>query len=137
MNKVILIGNLVKNPEISETNNGTAYCKFTVATTRRYQNAEGEKETDFTNVVVWKKLAELCGEYLAKGRKVAVVGELRTRSYEVDGSKRYISEVLADEVEFLTPRQEVEIKQSAPPSKNVRQSSFEDLQPVDDGDLPF
>lgn len=127
MNKIILIGNLTKDPEMNETNNGTTYCKFTVATSRRYANQDGKRETDFTNVVVWKNLSELCKEYLSKGRKVAVVGELRTRSYEAeDGSKRYISEVLADEVEFLSPKDKDENPKSKP-----------ELIPCDDQDLPF
>ena len=128
MNKVILIGNLTKDPEVSETNNGNTYAKFTVATTRRYANQDGEKETDFTNVVVWKKLAELCGEYLSKGKKVAVVGELRNRSYEADdGTKRYITEVLADEVEFLSPKDKDE----------KAQKHAAEMTPCNDQDLPF
>ena len=127
MNKIMLIGNLVRDPEMNETNGGTVYCKFTIATSRKYANADGERETDFTNVVAWKKLAELCGEYLAKGRKVAVVGELRTRSYEADdGSKRYITEVLADEVEFLSPKDKDEKPKGRP-----------EMTPCDDQDLPF
>lgn len=105
MNKVILIGNLTKEPEMRYTQNGTAVCTFTVAVSRRYASKDGNRETDFFPVVAWNKLGEICGAYLSKGHKAAVVGELQTRSYEAkDGTKRYITEIMAEQVDFLTPR---------------------------------
>jgi len=103
MNKVILIGNLTRDPELSHPgDNGTACCRFTLAVSRRYADKNGERKGDYINIVVWRELAELCGEYLAKGRKAAVIGSLQTRSYDgQDGLKRYVTEVVADEVEFL------------------------------------
>ncbi|MDR0840135.1 MAG: single-stranded DNA-binding protein [Christensenellaceae bacterium] len=105
MNKVILIGNLTRDPEIRATGSGTNVCSFSIAVNRRFSNKDGEKQTDFFNIVAWRQLADLCGKYLAKGRKVCVIGELQNRNYEgKDGTKRYTTEVIADEVEFLTPR---------------------------------
>ena len=102
MNKVILIGNLTKDPELITTNSGNKVAKFTLAVSRSFTNAEGERETDFINIVVWGNMAENCGKYLSKGRKCAVVGEIRNRSYEAqDGTRRYVTEVLANAVEFL------------------------------------
>lgn len=105
MNKVILIGNLTKDPELITTNSSNKVAKFTLAVSRSFTNAEGERETDFINIVVWGNMAENCGKYLSKGRKCAVVGEIRNRSYEAqDGTRRYVTEVLANAVEFLGNR---------------------------------
>lgn len=105
MNKVFLTGNLTKDPDVRTTGGGTSVCTFRIAVTRRFQNQQGERVSDFFDVVAWRQLADLCGRYLAKGRKVAVVGELLTRSYDAkDGTKRYVTEIVADEIEFLSPR---------------------------------
>ena len=132
MNKVILIGNLTKDIELQTTNSGVSVGKFTLAVGRRFANANGDKETDFINIVVWRELAENCAKYLSKGRKCAVVGELQTRSYDAqDGTKRYITEVNASEVEFLGGKQN-EDNAGSPPNNN-------ELQPIDDNDAnwPF
>ena len=104
MNKVYLIGNLTRDPEMRSTSTGIAVCNFSIAVNRRFKNAQtGQQETDFFNIVAWRQLAELCGRYLAKGRKVAVFGSIQTRTYEAqDGSKRSAFAIVADEVEFLT-----------------------------------
>ena len=100
-----MIGNLTKDPEVRSTGSGVSVCSFRIAVTRRFAGQGGERVSDFFDVVAWRSLAELCGKYLAKGRKVAVVGELQTRTYDAkDGTKRYVTEIVADEVEFLTPR---------------------------------
>ena len=108
MNKVFLIGNLTKDPEMRSTQSGVAVCNFTIAVNRRFRNAQtGQQETDFLNVIAWRQLAELCNKYLAKGRKVAVTGSIQTRTYEAkDGSKRTTWDIVADEVEFLTQNQQ-------------------------------
>ena len=107
MNKVILVGNLTKDPELSETPSGVAVCKFSLAVSRDYTNAEGNRDTDFFNITVWRSRAENCGKYLKKGNKVAIVGSLQTRSYEdKDGIKRNVTDIIASEVEFLTPKQQ-------------------------------
>ena len=104
MNKVYLIGNLTRDPEMRSTSTGIPVCNFSIAVNRRFKNAQtGQQETDFFNIVAWRQLAELCGRYLAKGRKVAVFGSIQTRTYEAqDGSKRTAFDIVADEVEFLS-----------------------------------
>ena len=104
MNKVYLIGNLTRDPEMRSTSNGIPVCNFSIAVNRRFRNAQtGQQETDFFNIVAWRQLADLCGRYLAKGRKVAVFGSIQTRTYEAqDGSKRSAFDIVADEVEFLS-----------------------------------
>lgn len=105
MNKAILIGNLTRDPESGSTTSGVNYCRFTIAVNRRFTNQAGEREADFIPIVAWRKQADLCAKYLAKGRKVAVVGAIQPRSYDgQDGVKRYVTEVVADEVEFLSPK---------------------------------
>ena len=111
MNRVILIGNLTKDPEFNTTNSGISVCRFTVAVNRKFKNENGESESDFINIVTWRGLADNCGKYLHKGNKVSVCGSIQTRSYDTpDGTKRYVTEVIADEVEFLTPVKENENK---------------------------
>lgn len=104
MNHIILVGNLASDVELRQTGQGTAVGTFRVAVNRRTANANGEREADFIPVVVWKGLAESCAKYLSKGRKVAVHGCLQTRSYEdKEGKKRTAFEVVAGDVEFLSP----------------------------------
>lgn len=105
MNKANMIGNLTADPELRVTPAGVPVCKFTIAVNRRYKDKNGNAITDFFNVVAWRQLGEICAKYLAKGHKCGVVGELQNHSYEAkDGSKRYKTELVADEVEFLTPK---------------------------------
>lgn len=103
VNKVIIVGNLGKDPEVRFTPAGQAVCNFTVATDEEWKDKAGEKQkrTEWHKVVVWGKLAELCGEYLKKGRQCYVEGRLQTREYEKDGQKHYSTEVVASEVTFL------------------------------------
>ena len=100
MNSIILIGRLTKDPELRYTPNGKAVCSFTLAVDRPYSG--DKKEADFINIGVWNKVGENCAQYLSKGRKAAVQGRLQIRSYEDDkGYKKYITEVVANSVEFL------------------------------------
>lgn len=102
LNRVILIGNLAQDPELRYTPDGTPVANFTIAVNRSYTNQNGEREADFIPVVVWRKQAERCSEYLSKGSQVAVDGRLQVRSYEDrDGIRRKASEVVAWRVEFL------------------------------------
>lgn len=135
MNKVILVGNLTRDPELSETPSGVAVCRFAIAVTRDYANSDGNRETDFFNITVWRGRAENCGKYLKKGNKVAVVGSLQNRSYEdKDGIKRNVTDVTANEVEFLTPR----IAQSDGDVTVVTERRVPPkLEPIDDNQLPF
>ena len=102
LNKAILIGRLTKDPELRSTSNNISVTSFTIAVDRNFTNQQGEREADFIPVVAWRSLAETCARYLTKGRLVAVSGRMQVRSYEGnDGLKRYITEVVADEVQFL------------------------------------
>ena len=131
MNKVILIGNLTKDPELTTTNSGLSVCRFTLAVPRRFSNAEGERETDFLNVTVWRNQAENCNKYLRKGSKASVIGSLQTRSYDAqDGTKRYVTDIVAEEVEFLSSRQNGE-------DREKKDEEVAKLQPIDDDSLPF
>lgn len=102
MNKVFLIGRLTRDPELRYTGNNTAVASFSLAVNRNFTNQAGEREADFINIVVWRKQAENVKNYLTQGSQVAIDGRLQTRSYDdQDGKKRYITEVIADNVEFL------------------------------------
>lgn len=102
MNKVCLIGRLTKAPELRYTTNGTAIANFTLAVNRPFSNQKGNKEADFIPIVVWNKAAENCAQYLAKGQQAAIEGRLQIRAYEDNsGQKRWITEVIAERVEFL------------------------------------
>ena len=136
MNKVIEIGNLTRDPEYSTTPNGTAVCKMSIAVNRNFTNANGKRETDYFNVVAWRTLADNCAKYLEKGKKIAVVGSLQTRSYESNGEKKYVTEIMADEIEFLTPTDNG-AKKPQEPSAPPKKRSIADMQPVDNDDLPF
>lgn len=104
-NRVILIGRLTRDPELRYTPNGVAVASFTLAVDRNYKNSKGEKETDFIPCVVFRQLAELCANYLAKGKLAAVDGRLQIRFYETqDGQRRWVTEVVAENVRFLSPR---------------------------------
>jgi len=98
VNKVFIIGRLTKEPELRTTPNGVNVATMSVAVTRRMNR----EEADFFNVIAWRGLADNCAKYLVKGQQIAVVGELRTRSYDAkDGTKRYVTEIQADDIEFL------------------------------------
>jgi single-strand DNA-binding protein len=136
MNKVILVGNLTRDPELSETPSGIAVCRFSIAVSRDFANAEGNREADFFNITVWRGRAENCGKYLKKGNKVAVVGRLQTRSYDdKDGNKRYVTDIVADEVEFLTPRGASEGMDDMDSVSSRREQPR--LEAIDDNQLPF
>ena len=134
MNKVILVGNLTRDPELTETTSGIPVCRFAIAVSRDYANSEGNRETDFFNITVWRGRAEVCGKYLKKGNKVAIVGSIQTRSYEdKDGIKRTVTDIVANEVEFLTPKGTgSDLEEDAPVRRERPQ-----LEAIDDNQLPF
>lgn len=102
MNRIILLGRLVRDPEVRYTPNGRVVCQFTLAVDRPFANQEGQREADFIPVVIWGKQAETCGNSLTKGQRALVEGRLQIRSYEAkDGTKRYVTEVIADRFEFI------------------------------------
>ena len=139
MNKVYLIGNLTRDPESTETSSGVHVCRFAVAVHRNYTGADGNRETDFFNITVWRQLADTCGKYLKKGNKVAVVGQLQNRSYEdKDGVKRTVTDIVASEIEFLTPKNAADSfdDDEAVVSRPQRREKPV-LEEVDDDQLPF
>lgn len=135
MNQAIIVGNLTRDPELSQTSSGVSYCKFSVAVNREYPDSNGEQITDFFNVVCWKGTAEACAKCLQKGSKVLVRAEMHPKSYEKDGEKRYSFELSATKVEFLgrpssnQPEKEEVKQEKMPSSKPV-------IEDIDDG-LPF
>jgi len=102
MNRVVLIGRMVADPEMKYTTSGVAVCSFRIAVDRRYKSPSGEKEADFIDIVAWRQSAEFAAQYLTKGRLVAVQGKMQTRSWvQQDGQKRYKTEVVADQLQGL------------------------------------
>ena len=131
INKVILTGNLTRDPELTETPSGVAVCRFSIAVGRDYTNADGERETDFFNITVWRGRAENCAKYLKKGSKVGIVGSLQNRSYEdKDGIERRVTDVIANEVEFLTPKK-------ADDEETVVSAKRPQMEEIEDDTLPF
>ncbi|MDA3902991.1 MAG: single-stranded DNA-binding protein [Desulfuromusa sp.] len=107
VNKVILVGNLGKDPDLRYTPSGTAVATFSLATTERYKDRDGNKQekTEWHNIVAWRQLAEICGKYLHKGKQIYIEGKIQNRSYDDrDGNKRYISEVVVDQMQMLGGR---------------------------------
>ena len=143
MNKLFIIGNLTRDPEMRSTSTGDSVCSFTVAVNRRRaSNAEaGQPEADFFRVSAWRQLGENCNRYLAKGRKVAVVGSVRVSTYTAqDGTTRASLEVNADDVEFLSPRGEGEGGAGRPAEQGMSPSAVGmsgGFVKVDDEELPF
>ena len=140
MNKCIFVGNLTRDPESGSTNSNIPYCRFSIAVNRNYSNANGEREADFINIVTWRGLAENCGRYLQKGSKVCVCGQLQTRSFDgQDGNKRYVTEIVAEDVEFIGSRQNAGSDGDAAPTGKSANKKVSELQPVetDEDDFPF
>lgn len=149
MNKAILIGRLATDPELRTTSGGVSVCQFRLAVNRRFTNQQGVREADFIPIVVWRQLAETCARYLSKGRQCAVVGTIQTRSYDAqDGTKRYVTEIVADEVEFLGSREDRPAPSPAddtpiPTTHNTGSNSSTNTKrdtgfvEIDDDELPF
>lgn len=140
MNRAVLIGRLTKDPNLRFTPGaGKPVATFTVAVDRKRVSKDGHREADFIPIVVWGKQAESTANYMSKGRLIGISGRIHTRNYEAkDGTKRYVTEVVADEVQFLDY-----VKTSSISSQNQESQNFgdpnlpEDITPVDDGDIPF
>jgi single-strand DNA-binding protein len=133
MNHIVLIGRLTRDPELRYTPNGVAVTNFDLAVNRPTTNQAGERETDFIRIIAWQKQAELCANYLKKGRLVAVEGRLQIRSYETqDGQKRRVAEVVSNQVQFL------DRKDDAAPSKETKPNAVrEEVEGINLDDLPF
>ena len=140
LNKVILIGNLGRDPELRYTANGQPVANFTLATTESWTNKSGEREqrTEWHRIVTWGRLAEICGEHLSKGKQVYVEGRLQTREWEDrEGNKRKTTEVTANQVLMLGRRGDAPGDPSSPP--DALEGSPQDASPKPDGsdDIPF
>lgn len=135
MNKVQLVGRLSKDPEAKTTQNGKSVTTLTVAVTRNHN----KEQTDFLRVITWEQLADNCGKYLVNGQRVAVVGEIQNRQYEKDGQKRYVTEIVADRVEFLDKPQQTAASAS-PYGQSYQPTIFSEepeSQIYDEEDIPF
>src|SRR5215469_8415012 len=137
VNKVILVGNLGRDPEVRATPSGQSVCTLSVATSDRFTDRTGQQreQTEWHNIVAWGKQADICGQYLKKGRQVYVEGRLTTRQYEAkDGTgKRYRTEVVAQRVQFLGGRAATGFDDGAPDFN----SGPDTAPPMDDEDIPF
>ena len=150
MNRVVLVGRLTKDPELRFTpGTGRAVAAFTLAVNRRFRS-QGQPDADFIPIVVWGKQAENTANYVGKGKLVGISGSIQTRNYEAkDGTRRYVTEVVADEVQFLEPRNassnRTEASYSGMNTNTPSDTSGEfnqmgyddDITPIDDGDIPF
>lgn len=139
MNKVFLIGNLTRDPELSETPAGVAVCHFSIAVNRNYSSGDGERQTDFFNCVAWRGLGETIARYTKKGKKVSIVGTIQTRTYENNqGVKVSAIDIVAQEVEFLSPKDGGDGFDDVPPASTGGARRKPTLQPMDDdSDIPF
>ena len=144
MNKVILIGNLANDPEPFTTQSGLSRSTFRIAVQRRFANQQGVREADFLTVVAWRQSADFCNRYLTKGSKVAVEGSIQTRSYDAqDGSKRYVTEIIADSIESVGSRGDGQGQARprdngpTPPPAAPAGPAMNDFTEVDDDELPF
>lgn len=138
VNKVILVGNLGKDPELRYTSSGVAVATFSVATNESWKDQEGnlQEKTQWHNIVAWRKLAEICGEYLKKGGKVYVEGKLQHRNYDdKNGVKRYVTEVVLDELVMLDSRGGG--GGSAPSTPEYQPPAAQEQQADKADDLPF
>ena len=133
LNKVTLIGNLGKDPELSYTPSGVAVAKFSIATNERWKDQEGnpQERTEWHNIIAWRKLAEICGQYLKKGSKLYIEGKLQTRSWDDKntGVKRYATEVIANDLIMLDAK--------GAGTSGEEQPIMEESQEAEKGDLPF
>ena len=136
INKVVLVGRLTRDPELKfAQGTGTAVTTFTVAVNRRFKR-EGQPEADFIPVVVFGKTAEATANYMSKGKLISVSGNIQTRTYDAkDGTKRYVTEVIADEVDFLEWGGNKSSENNNSGSNDFGSTS--DITPIDDGDIPF
>ena len=137
VNKVILIGNLGNDPEVRYTPDGTAVANFSIATSDEWkdkQTGEKKERTEWHRIVAWRKLGEICGQYLSKGRQVYVEGRIQTKSWEKDGVTRYTTEIVASDVRFLgtrdsanTARPSAGIQEPDMPGPSVSQATNDDI----------
>jgi single-strand DNA-binding protein len=138
MNKVILMGRLTKDPELRYTSsNNTPVCSFTLAVNRQFVRQGEERQADFISIIAWGKTAEFCSKYFTKGKQVAVVGRIQTRTWDdTDGKKHYATEVVAEEVHFAESKRDDGATMSKPATTNQAGPS-DGFFPTEDDELPF
>ena len=134
VNKVILMGNLGRDPEVRYMPNGEAVANFSIATTENWKDKSGnaQSKTEWHNIVMYRRLAEIAGEYLKKGRPVYIEGRLQTREWEKDGVKRYSTEIIGDSMQLLGGKDS-----SDDSAKQQQQNAPATQPPADDTDIPF
>ena len=134
MNNVTLVGRLTKDAELRQTGSNTAVATGTLAVNRQFKSANGEKETDFINIVAWRKTAEFLSNYTSKGSQIGITGRIQTRSYEGnDGKRVYVTEVVAETVMLLDGKS----NNQQPQQKQERPFNNSNQMDIDDLDLPF
>lgn len=142
MNKVILIGNLTRDPDLKITANNISICRFSVAVNRRYVSSDGTRAVDFINIVTFRNTADNCAKFLRKGSKVGICGSLQISSYDAaDGVRRTNAEVVADEVQFLSSRSDTTVGDFEDDVEELpevkRPTKVDSLKPIDDDSVPF
>ncbi len=144
LNRTVLVGRLTKDPELRKTGNDIPVTTFTLAVNRPFRNQRGETDADFIQVVVWRRQAENVAQYVSKGSLVGVDGRIQSRTYDdQEGNRRYVTEVVADSVQFLEPKgtsaPREEDTSRKEPSQNENRRDDDDLKDIDiaDDDLPF
>lgn len=142
MNKVILVGNLTRDPELQTTNSGKSVCRFGLAVPRRFSNADGERGADFFNITVWGVNGENCHKYLKKGSKCGVAGRIQISTYDAaDGSKRTSTDIIAEEVDFVGSRNQNDNGENnysnSSEGKTSANKETAELEEIDDDSLPF
>ena len=137
MNKVLLTGNVVRDPEHRATKDGTSVCNFTIAINRKYKDSTGTYPSDYINCVAWKNTADFVSKYFQKGSPIEVEGNLQTRNFEDSkGIKRYVTEVYVEQVGFNGRR----LREDVPENKTAEElfgDEIAEFKPIDDSDLPF
>lgn len=139
LNKVMLIGNLGKDPEVRFTASGQAVASFSLATSEKFKgkNGEWEERTEWHNITLWGKLAEIAGEYLSKGKTIFVEGRLQTRKWQdKSGNDRYTTEIVGDKMQMLSPKGERSGGETSSAPKTSGASNYEEP-PFQDDDIPF
>ena len=147
MNKVVIVGRLTKDVELKTTPQGVSVCAFTIAVNRRFKNANGEYEADFINCVAWRATAEFISKYFNKGRMLGISGSIQTRSWEKDGERRYVTEVMAEEAYFVDSKSDDASAEGTRVREDHTEYSgtqtdmfsqgFSHMPMPDDDDLPF
>jgi len=140
INKVILVGNLGQDPEVKFTAGGAAVTTLSIATSESWKDKESgneQEKTEWHRVVLWRRLAEIAGEYLKKGSKVYIEGQLQTRKWEQEGQTRYTTEVIARDMQFLDSRGNMDNTNSPPDISSTSEDSVDSEQEIKDDDIPF